>query len=147
MTQTAHELPPARPGETLAWRVHLLAERPFVSAVVIAFLATIFLIVLVQYGPLFAAVTIYLLGTSLASFLFPTHYELTPEGPRRRILFMRSERRWVEFRDYAWDDRGARLSTTRHRTRFQRRDFHLRFHGNREEVLAYLSRYIEKEKA
>ena len=132
------------PGdERLAWTVHLLAERPARSIAVIVFLAAVCLVVLRLYGALTFVLAVFLLGTSLGPFFFPTHYELTAEGPRRRILFLRTERRWSEFRRYDWDEDGVKLSPFSRPGRLEPfRGFFLRFDGNREEVLAYLARHL-----
>jgi len=131
------------PDAHLSWRVHLLVERPLRSAVAIALLAAFLVVVLLAWEPVFFLLSVAFFLVSLAPFFFPAHYELTPDGPCRRILGVRTVRRWSEFRSFAWGRDGARLSTTTGLSWLGNlRGFSLRFAGNREEVLDYLRRHL-----
>jgi len=128
---------------SLSWRVHLLAERPVRSVAAIALVGAFCVLVLLTYEPVFVVLSIGFFLVSLAPFFFPTTYELTPEGPSRRILGLRTARRWSEFRSYGWGRDGVRLNTAPRRSRLGNlRGFSLPFAGNRDEVLAYVARHV-----
>lgn len=113
------------------------------SVVAVALLTAFCVVVLLTYEPIFFLLSVAFFLVSLAPFFFPTHYELTPEGPCRRILGLRTARRWKEFRSFAWGRDGARLNTAPRLSWLGNlRGFSLRFADNREEVLAYLRRHL-----
>ena len=131
--------------ESLSWRVHLLTENWKKSVGVVAFLAAICVLLYWNYESFYLPLAITLFLVTLAPFFFPTHYSLTPEGVSRRVLIFRTTRRWEEFRNFFWDREGVKLSTFSFRSRLEPfRGLFLRFGGNREEVLSYVSRYIER---
>lgn len=151
MTSTqglSEKQPETAPAAALSWRVHVLRERPIRSTIAILLVAGFCAVVLLTYEPVFFAISVAFFLVSLASFFFPTTYTLTPEGPSRRILGMETARRWSEFRSFAAGRDGARLYTSRRRSRLGNlRGFSLRFAGNRAAVLDYLGRHLSDARA
>ena len=105
------------PGATLAWRVHLFAERPGRGWMAIGIMAGVLGLLHFSGNDGFIPFAFVIFFISLAPFFFPTHYELTPEGVTRRIAFVTTRRRWKEFPRYYHDDEGVKLSIFPNRSR------------------------------
>ena len=88
---------------------------------------------------LFTVVAVLLVWGQVASFFLPATYTLTREKVAAKGLVSRKEKRWSEFRSYYVDPGGLLLSPFVTRSRLEKfRGFSLQFHGNRDEVAAFV---------
>ncbi|MBN2565763.1 MAG: hypothetical protein JXB46_08630 [Candidatus Eisenbacteria bacterium] len=93
----------------------------------------------------FTVVAVLLVWGQVAGFFVPTRYELTDEKVAVRGLVSRREKWWGEFRSYHVDRDGLLLSPFVDRSRLERfRGVSLQFHGNRDEVVAFVERQMER---
>ena len=145
MTQLDTQTCFAPPERTLRWTVHLALEHPLkllcsLGAVAFACAAAHWAI-----GPLGAlAVAVALIG-SLADFLFPVTYEITPDRAACRMLFKRAEIEWRNVRRCYLDQGGVKLSPLDRLSRLEAfRGVYLRFNGNREQVVEAVRAMREK---
>jgi hypothetical protein len=131
------------PAGTLAWRVHLFAERPGRGWMALGIMAVVMALLHFAGDDRFIPFAFVVFFISLAPFFFPTHYELTPDGVTRRVGLFSTRRRWEEFPRFYPDAEGVKLSTfARPSRREPFRGMWLRFAGNRDEVLAYVASKI-----
>ncbi len=92
---------------------------------------------------LFTIAAVLLVWGQVASFFIPTTYTLTENGVKVKGLVNRREKDWSDFRTYLVDRNGVLLSPFVERTRLERfRGLSLQFHGNRDEVVAYVERIL-----
>lgn len=92
----------------------------------------------------FTVVAVLLVWGQVAGFFLPTWYALSDEGVAVRGLLSRKEKPWSEFRSYQVDKEGVLLSPFLGPSRLAKfRGVSLQFHGNREEVLAFVERAME----
>jgi hypothetical protein len=81
-----------------------------------------------------------LLCCSMAPYLLPTYYELTEEGVRVSFLGRTRQTPWATIQRVRIDSRGVLLSPLPHPSRLDPfRSTCLRFSGNADEVLAFVS--------
>ena len=120
----------------LTWSVHLAREHPakLVCSLLVAAGAA-----MAGYwviGPLGSvAVASAMLG-SLAEFVFPVVYRITPEGASARTLIKVSEIRWENVRRCYVDAGGVKLSPLDRATRLEAfRGVYLRFGNNDDSVI------------
>jgi hypothetical protein len=91
----------------------------------------------------FTAVGLLLVWGQVASFFVPTTYALTDENVVVRGLLAKKEKPWSGFRSYYVDRGGVLLSPFEGRSRLERfRGLSLQFHGNRDEVVAFVERVM-----
>jgi hypothetical protein len=94
----------------------------------------------------FTVLAILLLWGQVAGFFLPTTYELTDDGVAVRGIVSRREKRWAEFKSYSVDREGVLLSPFVGPSRLARfRGISLQFHGNRDEVVAFVERAMGGE--
>lgn len=87
----------------------------------------------------FTVLAVLLLWGQVASFFLPTRYTLTDDTVSVRGLLTRREKPWADFRSYFIDREGILLSPFAERSRLERfRGLSLQFHGNRDEVIAFV---------
>ena len=124
------------PETILRWTVHLAPEHPLKLLCTLGVLASACVAAYWAIGPLGAvAVAVALVG-SLADFLFPVTYEITPERAACRMLFKRGEIEWRNVRKCFLDAGGIKLSPLDRQSRLEAfRGVYLRFNGNREQVI------------
>lgn len=92
----------------------------------------------------FTIIAVLLVWGQVAGFFLPTWYALTDEGVSVRGFFTRREKPWGDFRTYFVDREGVLLSPFLGPSRLARfRGLSLQFHGNREEVLAFVEQAME----
>ena len=96
----------------------------------------------------FTVVAVLLVWGQVAGFFLPTRYELTDEKVNVQGLVTRREKKWSEFRSYYVDPNGLLLSPCVGRSRLERfRGVSLQFHGNRDEVVSFVERRMDRESA
>jgi len=80
---------------------------------------------------------------SLSAYFFPTWYTLTDGGISVHTLVTKMKRPWSVYRSH-WPDRnGVLLSPFPSRSRLENfRGIFIRYEGNRDEVLAFVKRYV-----
>ena len=89
----------------------------------------------------FTVIALLLVWGQVAGFFLPTLYELTDEAVSVRGLVSRRRKSWSEFRSYHIDREGVLLSPFVGESRLARfRGVSLQFHGNRDEVVAFVER-------
>jgi hypothetical protein len=87
----------------------------------------------------FTVVAVLLVWGQVAGFFLPTRFALTEGGVTVRGLVSRRQKGWSEFRSYYVDREGILLSPFTERSRLERfRGVSLQFHGNRDEVVAFV---------
>ena len=119
-----------------------MIRSPFRAIAAIAFVALVAwtLQTWLQAG-YFTAIAVLLVWGQVASFFLPTYYTLTEEEVSVRGLVSTREKTWTDFQSYTVDREGVLLSPFAERSRLERfRGLSLQFHGNREEVVAFVER-------
>ena len=93
----------------------------------------------------FTVVAVLLVWGQVAGFFLPTRFLLTDDGVSVRGLVSRREKGWNEFRSHYVDGEGLLLSPFIERSRLERfRGVSLQFHGNRDEVVAFVERMMAR---
>jgi hypothetical protein len=93
----------------------------------------------------FTIVAVLLVWGQIAGFFLPTRFSLTGDGVSVRGLVSRREKDWSEFRSHYVDKEGVLLSPFIERSRLERfRGVSLQFHGNRDEVVAFVERMMTR---
>jgi len=132
---------------SLTWISHPAADDPFYKP-----LALVGLVLGVSIGASlafahasFGILAFLFLAVSLARYFLPTSYHLSQEGLTARFLGMERRRDWGEFRNFYPHAVGVHLSPFARPSRLDPfRGQFLRFRGNRDEVLKFIARYIER---
>ena len=117
-----------------------MIRSPFRAIAAIAFVALVAwtLQTWLQAG-YFTVIAVLLVWGQVASFFLPTYYTLTEEEVSVRGLVSTREKAWTDFRSYLVDREGILLSPFEERSRLERfRGLSLQFHGNRDEVVAFV---------
>ncbi len=129
------------PDDSLEWRVHLAASQPTRAAVVVGVIGLVAgLAARLWPGPLLPfGVALALLNT-VAEFLLPIAYRLTPEGAEMRCFLTRRVIAWSSVRRaYLFAD-GVKLSPLERRSRRDAfRGVFLRFGADEVAVLGRLA--------
>jgi hypothetical protein len=95
----------------LKWTAHPARQRPRELVLVLSVLLLTMGAVLSTFQSLFfALLAATILIAAVASFLFPTHYEISEWGIREQRLGRKRARPWNELRRLQLGDRGALLS-------------------------------------
>ena len=133
---------PAGAEPILAWKVHLVREHPAkVLLIAPVLLISLLICYIFTHSPIFVAVTLALLASSLADFLFPVRYEISEQGASSRALLGRTFVSWARVKKYYLDDHGIKLSTLPRPGRLEAyRGLYLRFGGNQDEVIEAVRR-------
>ncbi len=121
-----------------------MARSPYRAAAAIAFMVVVgwFLQSWLRTG-YFTVIVLLLVWGQVAGFFLPTRYTLTDETVSVRGLLSRREKNWSEFRGYHIDREGILLSPFAEASRLARfRGMSLQFHGNRDEVVAFVERVM-----
>lgn len=122
-----------------------MLRSPIRAATAVAFIVVVgwFLQTWLRAG-YFTIIAILLVWGQVAGFFLPTKYELTEEGVSVSGLVTRRHRAWSEFRSFSVDGEGVLLSPFLGRSRLAKfRGLSLQFHGNRDDVIAYVTRAME----
>ncbi|MGC8864059.1 MAG: hypothetical protein ACP5R5_14980 [Armatimonadota bacterium] len=120
----------------LRWTVHLAPEHPLKLVFSLGLIALACVAAQRVIGLLGACAVGAALGGSLADFLFPVTYEITPKGVVCRMLLKQAEITWPEVRRCYLDDYGIKLSPLERPSRLEAfRGVYLRFAGNKEQVI------------
>jgi hypothetical protein len=132
--------------EELAWTAWPARRSPVRAAVAVAVMGLIgWTLESVFRAPFFTALGVLLVWSQIAGFFLPTRYALTEDGVTVAGLVGRKQKAWSEFRSCLVDREGVLLSPFAGRSRLERfRGLSLQFHGNRDEVMAFVERRIPR---
>jgi hypothetical protein len=122
-----------------------MLRSPVRALVAVAFLVIVawFLQTWLRTG-YFTVIAVLLVWGQVAGFFLPTWYELTDDGVSVRGLVSKREKSWSEFRTWYVDRDGVLLSPFLGPSRLARfRGVSLQFHGNRDEVVAFVERVMK----
>jgi len=135
------------PGESLSWTSWPMLRSPVRAVLAMAFIAVMaWFIQSLFETTYFTVVAVLLVWGQVAGFFLPTRFELGDDGVYVRGLVSRRKKPWGEFRSYYVDREGLLLSPFEERSRLERfRGVSLQFHGNRDEVVAFVERVMERE--
>lgn len=128
---------PTRNDVILSWTVHLARQHPCklvcsLGLVALAACAGFWVI-----GLLGSLAVITVMTASLADFLFPVRFELTPDGAACKMLFKSAQINWSCVRRCYLDDSGVKLSPLAGVSRLEAfRGVYLRFNGNQQQVIS-----------
>jgi len=132
--------------ESLSWTSWPMLRSPVRAVLAVAFVVlmagTIQALFRTTY---FTVVAVLLVWGQIAGFFLPTRFSLTDEKVSVRGLVSRREKGWSEFRSHYVDKEGVLLSPFIERSRLERfRGVSLQFHGNRDEVVAFVERMMSR---
>jgi len=134
--------------ETLSWRIHPVAERPFHGVLIIGMIALCTWLFW-GFGEVYGWICLAVLTASVVTFFVPTDYELDEEGIEIvSLFFVRNFRPWEDFRSFYTDKVGVQLSPYSKPSRMAvyRGNF-IRFSpDNREKVIALLDEHIKQRR-
>lgn len=123
-----------------------MLRSPVRAAVAVAFMVLMAWTIQSLFGTTyFTVVAVLLVWGQVAGFFLPTRFSLTEEGVSVRGLVSRREKGWDEFRSHYVDREGLLLSPFLERSRLERfRGVSLQFHGNRDEVVEFVDRMMDR---
>ena len=132
--------------ESLSWTSWPMLRSPVRAVLAVAFVVlmagTIQALFRTTY---FTVVAVLLVWGQIAGFFLPTRFSLTDEKVSVRGLVSRREKDWSEFRSHYVDKEGVLLSPFIERSRLERfRGVSLQFHGNRDEVVAFVEHMMSR---
>ncbi|HQL24519.1 MAG TPA: hypothetical protein PKY95_08890 [candidate division Zixibacteria bacterium] len=131
-------------GPAMEWRVHPATRRPWLTAAVSLFiLAVSFLVLVTTDSRWFSFFALVVLFASLAKFYFPTSYRMDGRGVTIKTTTQTLLKEWRLFRSYYPDRNGVLLSPFPQPSRLENfRGLYVLFGGNREDVVAFVSRHV-----
>ena len=105
----------------------------------------VWIIVFIFWGPGWFIISFILVGGSILPYFLPTRYTLSEEGITVRSLFTRQKKRWNDYKRYYVDKHGIFLSPFEKPSRLENyRGMYIRFHKNKEDVIAFVKLKMEK---
>jgi len=130
----------------LRWTAWPARRSPVRAALALGFLALLgWFVQSAFHAGHFTVLAVLLVWGQVASFFLPTRYALSDEKVAVTGLVARKEKAWSEFRSFLVDREGLLLSPFPGRSRLERfRGLSLQFHGNREEVVAFVERRMPR---
>ncbi len=130
----------------LTWVSHPAKARPVVTGLVVIFLTILVALVYSMTTSLvFTVIAAVVLWGSLAQYFLPTRFELTDRGVKVRYTISGVAKEWKLFRSYYVDKNGVLLSPFVRPSRLENfRGLYVRFAGNKDDVMAVVSKMIEK---
>ena len=133
--------------ESLSWTSWPMLRSPVRAVMAVAFLVMMAWTIQTWFDTTyFTVVAVVLVWGQVAGFFLPTRFTLTETSVAVRGLVSRREKGWSEFRSYYVDREGLLLSPFTERSRLERfRGVSLQFHGNRDEVVAFVERVMAME--
>lgn len=133
-----------QPVESLSWTSWPMLRSPVRAVIAVAFIALMtWFIQSWLCTTYFTVIAVLLVWGQVAGFFLPTRFAMTDELVSVRGLVSRREKAWTEFRSYYVDREGLLLSPFLERSRLERfRGVSLQFHGNRDEVIAFVERMM-----
>ena len=120
----------------LRWNVHLALEHP--AKLILSIILTVVACAAGYWaiGPFGAIAAAVVMLSSLADFLFPMTYEITPQSATCKMLFKCATVRWEDVRRCYVDSLGVKLSPLDRQSKLEAfRGVYLRFRDNQEQVI------------
>ncbi len=116
------------------------------NIIAIAVPVAVWVIVLVFWGLWWFVISLILVGGSILPYFLPTKYMLSEKGISVRSFFTRQNKKWGDYKSFSIDTHGVFLSPFNKPSRLENfRGIYLRFHKNRDEVVAFVKRMIAGE--
>ncbi len=137
-------MPETRDTESFSWTSFPAAENKRKAVLVSLFLVTLFAFIYVSFGTMWLAISMLLLGGSVAPFFAVTRYRMTDEEVEAFHFFHTVRKPWSSFNSYYEDRRGVLLSPFDRPSRLENyRGLYLRFGGRREEVMVFVKKMMD----
>ncbi|MCK4408913.1 MAG: hypothetical protein KAW67_02440 [Candidatus Eisenbacteria sp.] len=132
--------------ESLSWTSWPMLRSPVRAVLAVAFVVLMAWTIQSMFRTTyFTVVAVLLVWGQVAGFFLPTRFSLTDERVSVRGLVSRREKDWSEFRSHYVDREGVLLSPFVERSRLERfRGVSLQFHGNRDEVVAFVEHMMAR---
>ena len=132
--------------ESLSWTSWPMLRSPVRAVLAVAFVVLMAWTMQVLFSTTyFTVVAVLLVWGQIAGFFLPTRFSLTEDGVAVRGLVSKREKSWSEFRSHYVDKDGLLLSPFLERSRLERfRGVSLQFHGNRDQVVAFVERMMAR---
>ncbi|UCD17974.1 MAG: hypothetical protein JSV44_03455 [Candidatus Zixiibacteriota bacterium] len=133
-------------GEVLEWVCHPAKRNRLLTAAVSLLIVVIVIVVYAMtYSVLFTILAFLIMTGSLAAFFFPTRYTLTEKEIFVKTATQNLHKKWSQYRTYYPDRNGILLSPFARPSRLENfRGLYIRFWNNRDDVVAYVKKMIEK---
>jgi hypothetical protein len=128
----------------LEWSVFPITENPRKSVVVVLIIAGAGVAVQMAFQDVFLTVlSVVILVVSLHTFFTRTTYRLTDDGVTVTTVGVKTFKGWSAFKRYEADSKGVTLSPFLRPSRLDPfRSVRMLFGGNRDEVVAFISKRI-----
>jgi hypothetical protein len=133
--------------EVLEWSVLPFKENIRRSVLVLVVIAAIGVLVYFWFGSAYLGVlSVALLLMSLHTFFTRTTYRLDSEGLKIKTNVVKTAKQWSEFKRYYPDRRGITLSPFARPSRLEPfRSTRLLYGGNKDEVVAFISKKLDRD--
>ena len=144
--EPANDQPVVDEGEVLAWTVHPVKRKPWVSILVTMLIAAVGASVhSMMQSMLFTVLAMVILLASLAKFYFPTNYKISDLGVTVKTTTQTLFKEWKIYRSCYADKKGLLLSPFVAPTRLENfRGLYLMFEGNGDQVTAFARERIRR---
>ncbi|SYZ74584.1 conserved hypothetical protein [Candidatus Zixiibacteriota bacterium] len=136
-------------GPVMEWVCHPAKKNLARTVAVSLFIAVLVVMVYyMTYSVWFAVLGFAILIGSLAAFYFPTRYRLTENEITVKSTIQTQKRKWTQYRSCYPDKNGVLLSPFLRPSRLENfRGLYIRFWNNRDEVIAFVKKQIDKVRA
>jgi len=130
------------PGERLEWSVFPFMENLKRSVTVVSVIVAVGVLVYLAFKDVFLVIlSIAILFASLHAYFSKTTYRLDGSGVTIRTMSVRTFKRWTDFKRFYPDRKGVTLSPFAKPSRLEPfRSVRLLYGGNRDEVVAFISK-------
>lgn len=143
---TDAETAPADEGDVIAWSVHPVRRKPWVSVLVTVFIAAVGASVQsLMDSEFFTILALLIMLASLAKFYFPTNYKMSDRGVTVKTTTQTLFKEWKIYRSCYPDKKGLLLSPFVQPTRLENfRGLYVMFEGNGDEVTDFAQERIRR---
>jgi hypothetical protein len=130
------------PGERLEWSVFPFLENLRRSILVVSIIVVVGVVVYLAFRDVFLVIlSLAILFASLHTYFSKTTYRLDSGGVMIRTMSVKTFRKWSEFKRFYPDRKGVTLSPFAGPSRLEPfRSVRLLYGGNRDEVVAFISK-------
>ncbi len=135
----------AREGYVLEWSVFPFRENKMRSAIVVAVIAAVGVIVFLAFRDAFLTLlSVAILVASLFSYFTRTTYRLDDDEVLIKSSVGKTARRWSHFKRYYPDGKGITLSPFEKKTRLEPfRSIRLLYGSEKDEVVAFVAKKLD----
>lgn len=146
MASPSDQIPPSQDitglpiGRSIAWTVHPVKRKPWVSAIAtLVVLLFSFLVYVSTESTFFCVLSLLVLFASLAKFYMPTRYTLTESEIIVKTTMQTLKKEWTLYRSCWPDKNGILLSPFVEQSRLENfRGLYLILGENREEAISFI---------